>query len=210
MRKHLRRVFVIIIVGTIILGFIHNGRSLRSVLEESSSNFSTIVYNNNQATNTATNASYFWEKEESTCFHLDHVCRSDKDGWFYAPAVSSDNSNNPKMKPYQPTATLLATIYDYIDMLEWNNLNDFNVDDRIQFHILHNSTHLYHKNNNNNDDECIYDSTPHHLIVQSAYNEMMGEFYVRTLLGINRWIRNDNNIIDSDDDIQIYIHFVEK
>ena len=211
MRKHnKRRVFVIIIVGITILGFIHNGRSLHSVLESSSKNFSAIITNahhNDQASKAAAtnnDRSYFWETGgPSTCFHLDHVCRTNEDGWFYAPVASGDDE---KRSYYQPTATLLGTIYDHIDMLVWDNLNDFHVDDRIRFHILHNSTHLY---SNYGNDECIYDATPNHLIAQSAYNEMMGEFYVRTLLGLNRWMRSNDDITDSDD-IQIYIHLVEK
>jgi hypothetical protein len=136
---------------------------------------------------------------------LDHVCRSATDGWFYAPDAISNEFSNVTTKPHQPTATLLGTTKDTMMMLPHDNLNGFDVDDRIQFHILNNSTHLY----NNNDNTCTYDPTPNHLIAQSIYNEMMGEFYVRTVMGLNRWLRDDfdNNI---NIDVQIYIHFVEK
>jgi hypothetical protein len=171
-RKHLRAV-VNITVGIFILGgFIKTARLLRPV-QESLSKISTItntnfyslptnLYSNStnnehHASSTKRNSSYkfFWEKEESTCFHLDHVCRSAKDGWFYAPAISSKEFSNNTKKPHQPTATLLGTTKDTMMMLPHNNLNECVVDDRIQFRILNNSTHLY----NNNDNTCTYDPT---------------------------------------------------
>jgi hypothetical protein len=45
-------------------------------------------------------------------------------------------------------------------------------------------------------------------VAQSAYNEMMGEFYSRSLLGLNRWMRDFPTL--SSEDIQIYVHFVDR
>ncbi len=55
---------------------------------------------------------------------------------------------------------------------------------------------------------CSFSPTPNHLVAQSACNEMMGEFYVRTIRGLNRWMRDYLQI--SEDDVQMYVHFMEK
>ena len=47
------------------------------------------------------------------------------------------------------------------------------------------------------------------MVLQSAYNDMIGEFYSRTLLGINRWMRDSNNFV-TNEDIQMYVHFVNR
>ncbi|EJK71288.1 hypothetical protein THAOC_07296 [Thalassiosira oceanica] len=56
-------------------------------------------------------------------------------------------------------------------------------------------------------DSCPYSTVKHHLIVQSAYNDMMGEFYSRTLLGLNQWILDYP--IESREQLQMYPHFVK-
>lgn len=61
----------------------------------------------------------FWErKEESGCFHINSVCNW-KDGWFYGP-----NQGWPQNKTieYQPSATLLGTLFEDMDILDWNDL----------------------------------------------------------------------------------------
>ena len=137
-RKHLRAV-VHITVGIIILGgFIKTARLLPAITNTNFYSPPTNLYSNStnnehHASSTKRNSSYkfFWEKEESTCFHLDHVCRSAKDGWFYAPDAISNEFSNVTTKPHQPTATLLGTTKDTMMMLPHDNLNGFDVDDRI-------------------------------------------------------------------------------
>lgn len=55
---------------------------------------------------------------------------------------------------------------------------------------------------------CSFSPTPNHLVVQSFYNNMMGEFYARTLLGLQQLLRAYPP--HSNDDIQTYIHFVDE
>lgn len=38
------------------------------------------------------------------------------------------------------------------------------------------------------EDTCPMDPVPFHMIVQSAYNDMMGEFYSRSLVALNQVI----------------------
>ncbi|KAL3811807.1 hypothetical protein ACHAXA_006787 [Cyclostephanos tholiformis] len=140
----------------------------------------------------------FWDRtDESGCFHIDGVCNW-KDGWFYGP-----DEGEAYGYYYQPTATLLGTVSEDIDILDWNDLNDFDVDERIQFNISHDSRDTY------DDVACSFSSTPIHLVAQSAYNDMMGEFYTRTIRGLNRWMR-DYYPRGSEDDVRIYVHFVER
>ncbi len=61
-------------------------------------------------------------------------------------------------------------------MLIWDNLNDFHVDQHIQSSYLH---YMYDKG------ACSFSPMPNHLIAHSAYNKMMGEFYVQTIMGMN-------------------------
>jgi hypothetical protein len=156
----------------------------------------------------ARNREEFWERrtEESTCFHIDNVCNW-KDGWFYyGPNNRGDGGGHDDRGAsyYQPTATLLGTTFEDMMMLNWNDLNDFHLDERIQINISSDSRDEKYYD----EGACSFSPTPYHLVAQSAYNEMMGEFYVRTIRGLNRWMRDYPQI--SEDDVRIYVHFVER
>ena len=186
---------VVIIIAASILGVTRYGRSLReimSVLQSSTS--STNDSQHPRSTVAPPRREEFWERtEESKCFHIDNVCNWN-DGWFYGP--------NRGRADYQPTVTLLGTMLEDINILQWNDLNNFHVDERIQVNISSDSHDTY------DEGACSFSPTPYHLVAQSAYNEMMGEFYVRTIRGLNRWMRDYPQV--SDDDVQIYAHFVER
>jgi hypothetical protein len=98
--------------------------------------------------------------------------------------------------------TTLGTMLEDVDILEWNDLNDFHVDKRIQLNISSDLQDMYDKG------ACSFSPTPNHLVAQSAYNKMMGEFYVRTIRGLNQWMQDYLQI--SKDDVQMYVHFMEK
>jgi hypothetical protein len=80
---------------------------------------------------------------------------------------------------YQPMATLLGTLLGDINILAWHILNSFDVDECIQVKILSNSHDMYNKA------ACAFSPMPNHLVAQLAYNKMMGEFYIRTIRGLN-------------------------
>jgi hypothetical protein len=148
-----------------------------------------------------TEEEYFWENTEdcSSCIYVDNVC-SDNTGWFYAP---------PQYSAYQPTIKLvydrkeLATTHVYLHGLQ--------VNEEIQFDISSTSHVRY-----NDTTTCSYASVPYHLVVQSAYNEMIGEFYSRTILPLNQWMRDfpattrRSAAAAAKEDIQIYVHFVDR
>ena len=132
----------------------------------------------------------FWEQPESSCIHVDNVC-SQRDKWFYASSGKNDGA-------YQPTIKL---VLDKNEIAPQHG-HDIQINTNIKFDVSSSSYWFYDK------DTCKYSSVPHHLVVQSAYNDMVGEFYSRTMLGLNQWMRDYPPI--SYDDIQTYVHFVDK
>ncbi len=144
-----------------------------------------------------------WEIDNKTnCFHIDNVC-SWKNGWFYGHTnVTSDNNTTQHSRARQPTATLILGS-DTMAQQGWHDIGNLNIDYRIRFNISSTShAPLY------DEDSCSFSSTPNHLVVQSFYNDMMGEFYARLVLGLFQLMvafppRSNN-------DIQIYVHFVDE
>jgi hypothetical protein len=130
----------------------------------------------------------FWEMRESSCIHVDDVCSRGK-GWFYGPTGHQTT--------HQPTISLDQ---------DWTVIRSthtgIKIDQRIQFDVSSTSHGQY------DDSSCSFLPVPNHLVAQSAYNEMMGEFYSRSLLGLNRWMRDFPTL--SSEEIQIYVHFVDR
>ena len=132
----------------------------------------------------------FWKRtEESSCFNIDSVCNW-KGGWFYKP-IRGDI-----VTQYQPGVQYLGKL-----TYRYHGEREIRVDEGIQVSVSSNSHGLY------DDKACSLSSTPIHLVAQSPYNEMMCEFYLRTILGLNRWMRDYPQ--RSSDDMQIYVHFIE-
>ncbi len=143
----------------------------------------------------------FWEKEDAKCIHIDNVC-SWKDTWFYAlesDLISDGNLSTPhhhNQHYHQPSIKLNLRRLD-LDHLDRNAVV---VDDRVQFNVSPASSHGMY-----NERICSFSDTTNHLVIQSAFNDMMLEFYVRAFLPLHRWMREAK----SSDDVQIYVHFVE-
>ncbi|KAL7527308.1 hypothetical protein ACHAWF_002127 [Thalassiosira exigua] len=133
---------------------------------------------------------YFWEQNKSSCVHVDNIC-SWKDGWFYAPSRW--------LQPvHQPTATLKVNKRDIVKTHGYDLIEDR----RIKFSVSSRSNELY------NATVCSFSDTPYHIIVQSAYSDMMGEFYSRAILPLNRWFQDFP--LRSKDQIQMYIHVLDE
>ena len=216
-----RWIVLVVSFAATILGVVWHERSLREtmmllVLRQSSSSTNNNSTDDDHPSSTTTE---FWEGTragESKCFHVDDVCNW-KDGWFYHHRGPTNHRGGHRRDRedshyHQPTVTLLGTMSEDVRMLDWDNLNDFRVDERIRVNIS-----SYNSSSHGGDDDddryaegaCSFSPTPYHLVAQSAYNEMMGEFYVRTIAGLNRWMRDYTTRV-SEDDIQIYVHFVER
>jgi len=136
----------------------------------------------------------FWENNQSSCIHVDNICHQNGK-WFYDPTPQTAWNQTA---PHQPSIRLylnrthINPIMGYDILINWD----------IKFDVKSSSYWYY------DEGQCSYDSAPHHLVVQSAYNYMIGEFYSRTLLPLNQWLRDYPP--RSNDDIQTYIHFVDK
>ena len=127
----------------------------------------------------------FWERRESSCIHVDHVCSSLRSGWFNGPP--------PRNQVFhQPTMTLLQNLGGLVKTVER----------RIQFDVL-SMLHGHY-----DDSSCTFSPVLIHLVAKSGYNDMMGEFYCHSLLGLNCWMCNFHAL--SSKDIQIYVHFVDQ
>jgi hypothetical protein len=128
---------------------------------------------------------------ESNCFDIDNVCNW-KDSWFYAPPSQGDNKYH-----YQPTATLIGTSEG--DKHIVSKHKSFVIDERIQVKISSKSHDLYPGQN-----ICSFSPPHNHLVTHSFFNDMMGEFYARTILGLNRWMHDYPHR-----ETQMYVHLVK-
>ncbi len=148
-------IILVVVFAATILGMARYGRSLReimSVLQSESTILGTPANSRHHHPRSTTvpaarNCEEFWERrtEESTCFHIDNVCNW-KDGWFYyGPNNRGDGGGHDDRGAsyYQPTATLLGTTFEDMMMLNWNYLNDFHLDERIQVNISSTTTRAH-------------------------------------------------------------------
>lgn len=61
---------------------------------------------------------------------------------------------------------------------------------------------------NFDDVTCTYSPTPHHMVLHSDYNHMIGEFYSRSILGVYQMLRNVPS--SSLTKLHYYVHFVDR
>ncbi|KAL7459862.1 hypothetical protein ACHAWC_011868 [Mediolabrus comicus] len=146
------------------------------------------------------NYSHFWDHDNNpNCFHLEYICHGTNGEWFYDHNVVSSRNQN---------TTTTQHVKDHQITLVYDSKSQHPTvtpDTRIHFNITSSS------NTYNDDDiisQCSYSHTPHHVVSQAAYNHMLGEFYVRMLMGLNLWMKEFPP--ESDHDVQIYLHIPAK
>lgn len=133
---------------------------------------------------------YFWDNHKATsCFSLDSICH-ERDQWFYR--------QSEELTSHQPTIA-------YVQHNVTSSHGYLRVESRIYFNVS--AASIINADN----EICPMNPTPIHMIVQSAYNDMMGEFYSRSLVALNQLL-HDNPIPDSSyyKDLQMYLHVIEK
>jgi hypothetical protein len=153
---------------------------------------------------------HFWDHEPS-CFHLDYICHANNGKWFYDPSRTGSHFSQP------------AVAIDDDDDVHLNNNGDihFNVQKslswgrrtyfRLAACVCKFKAMWLERNHTHADDgitsQCYsyYSQTPYHIVIHSDHNDMLGEFYIRSLIGLNQWTRKFPP--KTNDDFQFYIHF---
>jgi hypothetical protein len=167
----------------------------------------------------------FWETPRSGCVHVENVC-GDGGGWFYGPPPNASSGGgygdsrgtdrSGSSRHHRPSISLVMNFETLAKTHIY--LNGLRIDGRIHFSVSSLSTR---RDDNRTATSCVYSAVPHHLVVQSAYNDMMGEFYSRTILGLNYWMRRHEEFATTTttalppyhhdyEDVQIYVHFVDR
>lgn len=132
---------------------------------------------------------YFWDNHKATsCFSLDNICHGN-DKWFYLDTGDATID--------QPTVTYMQ---DNVTQTH----GYFRVEPRIYFNISSSSAIKVDSG------KCPIDPTPFHMVVQSAFNDMMGEFYSRSLVALNQLLHDNPMDGSYYTDLQMYLHVVEK
>lgn len=161
--------------------------------------------------------SFFWEKADN-CHAVDDVChvRGRLDRWFYF----EDDSNSRSSK-HQPSLEL--AIVDHEGLLDNDVVNNvyFGVSSSLPRPTLsqlrkHERKRRSGENNSTTPhSNCDVSPVANHIVLQSLYNGMVGEFYSRTLLPVNEMmLRLEDDEIDDgenprNDDFQFYVHLME-
>jgi hypothetical protein len=146
--------------------------------------------------------SHFWDHNNNpNCFHLEYICHGSNGEWFYDYSVASSRNNQNTTTTRHVKDHQITLVYD-----SKSQHPTVTPDTRIHFNISSSSSNMY-----NNDDglsQCPYSHTPHHVVSQAAYNHMLGEFYVRMVMGLNLWMKEFPP--ESDHDVQMYLHIPAK
>ena len=104
---------------------------------------------------------HFWEKSPS-CFHLNNICHGN-DMWFYDNITHATSGLDANYEPkYQPTISYMKDKRygaRWPDYSVYFNVSSYNHSDLVE--------------------GCSYSPTPYHVVGQTSFNEMMGEFYRR-------------------------------
>ncbi len=129
------------------------------------------------------------------------VC-SWKGGWFYyKPLRGDDVATRSHRRPGVQYLGKLARRH--------HGLRDIRVDDGVRVNIPSPASSSSSSHGLFDDGACSFSSTPVHLVAQSPYNEMMCEFHPRTISGLNRRMRDRPPRGRSNDDVRMYVRFVE-
>ena len=135
--------------------------------------------------------SYFWEQNESNCIHVDNICsiwdaNRTTGEWFYYTTTTTTtqwNNNNNTNNTHQSSIRLVQRQGE----IGRHDKMPLKINERIKFDVLSASSYQSYKDDK---DICSFSQVPYHLVVHSGYNHMIGEFYSRTILGLNQWLRD--------------------
>ena len=134
-----------------------------------------------------------WWRNSRQCFEVDQICHAVKaNEWFYYPQTNQPVQDVPDYYLFQPNMELKSAPAKYdggkdrgesrisIKVASSSILhpNDIDFEINIGQSFLVKSA----KHDNNNSLRCQISSIPTHIVLQSLFNDMIGEFYARTLV----------------------------
>ena len=170
----------------------HNNSNDGNHYSESDDNSDGGGDNNNN------NRAAAWWRNNSRCFEIDYICHHPySNKWAYMTSMTTETSPNTKEVVFQPTMELKPSAWKY-DGSRYNAQMriGIKVDSptrRKQQGMMQMQMEEEEGNNNkqgNDDDDdfsfdqCQLSKTPTHMVLQSLFNDMVGEFYSRSLLGL--------------------------
>ncbi|KAL7541964.1 hypothetical protein ACHAXR_011389 [Thalassiosira sp. AJA248-18] len=154
-----------------------------------------------------------WWRKSNLCFEVDYICHEqEKNEWFYYSPPNEDE----EAFLFQPTLELKSA------PARFGGKKDY-AEKRISIKVASSSKlkpeqmslwgnkRIFAKQNSDN--KCQISLTPTHIVLQSLFNDMIGEFYSRTLLILYIFMtegvdENENNTKLPWDaiDMQFYVH----
>ncbi|KAL3816881.1 hypothetical protein ACHAXA_006957, partial [Cyclostephanos tholiformis] len=151
-----------------------------------------------------------WWRNSNNCFAVDNICHRRKDNeWFYYPRRSGGD-------PFQPNMELKSAPAKYDG---GTNSGERRISIKVSSSSILEPTEISYEEdgnafveNDSNKTRCQI-SSRRHVVVQSMFNDMIGEFYSRSLLGLYRIMkegadanRTNDGILPWEEDIQFYAH----
>jgi len=152
------------------------------------------------------------------CFEVDRICHErEKNEWFYYTHPSEGASSSSL---FQPTMELKSAAAKYdgakdigerrvsINIASSSKL----ASDEIRFEE---GGREFVKKDGGGGGRCEISSTPAHVVLQSLFNDMIGEFYSRTLLRLHHLMTdgvderkggNNGGKLPWEEDVQFYVH----
>ncbi len=138
-------------------------------------------------------SSHPWWRNSRQCFEVDQICHAVKENeWFYYPQTNHPGVQDGPDYLFQPNMELKSAPAKYdggrdrgesrISIKVSSSSSILHPDD-IEFEINNGQSFLVKSaSHDNNNLRCQLSSTPMHIVLQSLFNDMIGEFYARTLV----------------------------
>jgi hypothetical protein len=164
-----------------------------------------------------------WWRNSKNCFEVDQIChRGQENEWFYYPTPQQYEYNEDGQGDYynalfQPSMELKSAPAKYDG---GRNTGDKRISIKVSSSSKFEAVELSFEEDglafvmtDSNDDRCQVSSSKVHVVLQSVFNDMIGEFYSRTLLGLYLLMKkdvdangNDGGKLPWEEVIQFYVH----
>ena len=164
-------------------------------------------------------------RTSSLCFEVDQICHSTIDNkWFYYSTTTQQQTQEKEetTMPFQPTMELKPSANKYdggkdicdkrisiiVDSKSVVNVEKMVYDDQSGQYSFTIPNDKYNNIDGGKEDmKCIISKSKTHVVLQSLFNDMIGEFYSRTLLRLYQFMTRALGILYNNQlSIISYIH----